>query len=414
MVEGRPKSIGRSSRTRLRVALSVLVLAGTTWLTSPSVSAQGVSLPSPDEQVTEISPVVEPLTTTDYRSEQYTLITTTMELTDRLQVEGIFGGSRFTDGGNRLTIGVKGPLSKDTASLLALLDPLTKSSVNLVRVSHSLDELSVIAGEVLNQLVQGRPDLKVYGVAPDPELGSIRLLVDAATLPAAEAQLQALSDRFKVRVDIEISEEFRPAACISRTSCTSPMRAGTTSGAGCTMGFHVWSPGGNAEFMTAGHCTPVGNETFTHAGITLGTRQNTIYVQSGRDAAAVLFVPGFHHSNQVFATSETNTLFVNGLVNHWNVPNGTWVCKSGVVGDYDCSQTAEQNFWYWLAACGCSLQGARAADSLGILGGDSGGPVFIVGPGSTALAYGIVSTTGGAFAQVGSSITELNRRLRTS
>jgi len=181
-------------------------------------------------------------------------------------------------------------------------------------------------------------------------------------------------------------------ACVSRSSCTWPMKAGSlvTDPETCTVGFHV-RVGSDEQFLTSGHCSGTGGSTtFSHAGWgVVGT------------TASNLFQPGWIDVQRVQMSDSQASSAIYGWSSSANITGhrypgpGETICSSmGVRNETRCGYVASTATSWTSSTCNCTMTGADH-NNIPSGGGDSGSPLFRSGS-----AIGVHATSGGKFTLV--------------
>jgi hypothetical protein len=234
---------------------------------------------------------------------------------------------------------------------------------------------------------------EIYAVAVDVPANAVRIEVDATNLEIAEKLVSEVSITVGAPIFVTVGEKPIDAACNNRDDCHSPMkggiviRKGSTSGARCTMGFHVVA-GSDVQFVTAGHCGYSGSNYWYHQGYGyVGSEQATLYGNNGIDIMRV----------QMSNSQASESLYDSAAsINVVDWPTtGLWVCASlGVSNSWSCG-TVSDNYTSWTCSiCNCTVYGGDT--TLSIIGGDSGSP--LVDGNLPYSAIGVMNTTYGKFA----------------
>jgi hypothetical protein len=203
----------------------------------------------------------------------------------------------------------------------------------------------------------------------------------------------------------------------AETRYESPLRAGKSiyiPGAGwCTSGFQVNGSGGT-YIMTAGHRGPIGSAAYianypsnTYYTPAVGNLQNNTVWNVAASAHLTSDATVFHASSGYVPS--TPSVFVNGSLQRAVVARVdavspyTRVCQEGMVSvteacGYVQSTTAD---YYFTGGDGIvhtfydSIQWQWDSGTSGVVGGDSGGPVYAVNADGTAIAIGVTSAIAG-------------------
>lgn len=214
-------------------------------------------------------------------------------------------------------------------------------TVRVREVEHSLAELYEAKASVERDLVEWRSrGIRITSVGIDTRAN--RILV---TVADTAVDLSALEAAYGAEVQISDTPEIvRTSACVSRSNCASPVKAGltmTASGSTCTAGFVTrdiqWA--GAYYLMTAGHCLdgPLG-VTWFHNGSSIGTSSSNFhYDPTNVDVGYILLSAVANPGNQLFVTSTTIrsvTTFAPNVVQ----TQGVSVCKSGSTTNWTCGQ----------------------------------------------------------------------------
>ena len=239
--------------------------------------------------------------------------------------------------------------------------------------------------------------------------GSVRVEVGTESdLEAVNRLLGELSKSLGVTVEAQVGEMHEAAACTDREHCTSPMmggiviRKGSTSGASCTMGFHV-QVGSDEQFITAGHCGYTGSNYWYHKGYgQVGVEIATQFTANGRDVMRV-GISDVQDSSILYASSTPVTAMYDPY-------NGEGICASRGVSSssWGCGAVTSTSIWYTPTAGGPTVHGADS--SVSIIGGDSGSPM--VDSYDNYIALGIATTTGGGFTRVEDALSAWGITLR--
>ena len=268
-------------------------------------------------------------------------------------------------------------------------------------VEHTEEQLRAALPQVREAWVaMGGPE--AYAIAVDTPANAVRIDVDPTQFEVAKSLAPRLGETLAVPVFFDVGERPEDAACSSRTNCTSPMRAGTvirqgsTTGPGCTMGFHT-QVGSDERFVTAGHCGYTGSNNWFHAGYTgnggcgtgcIGSELITQYYNNGRDIMVVQ-MPDDQDSSYLYAigtpvTEPRDPTVGQGICAARGFSSVGWKC--GVV---------ENAYTSWTSpTCNCTIYGGDS--NLARVTGDSGSP--IVDADELHIAIGIHNTSTGGFA----------------
>jgi hypothetical protein len=156
----------------------------------------------------------------------------------------------------------------------------------------------------------------------------------------------------------------------------------------CSSGFAVLKSGSH-YMLTAGHCYQVNSNVFTGNSVAYGTVTYSIFATNGLDAE---LIGGQHYGGYIWRGRDSQGLSFGQVVNAYDPPVGyTDFCSSG---------------WHSLELCGlhdtgnnilacdsngqCSDKLARFAGDNHWLPGDSGGPIYAKGSGTTVGARAII------------------------
>jgi hypothetical protein len=230
---------------------------------------------------------------------------------------------------------------------------------------------------------------------------------------ASGIPVAALSEALGVDVEIRVASYEDPAACgagADRDHCTAPMKAGIfiyDNSGGCTMGFHVIRPGGDKQFVTAGHCGWNSAPAYFHTGymngtVKIGDEVDTVYHQNGQDIQRVTLV----------ANHETDLIFdqAGDVTGSGGTPqDGEVLCASlGVTDNVVCAVVTEPWISYSFSAewGGFDLWGGDMA--FNPTGGNSGSPIYRINSGNSLRAIGVLSSQSGHFARLDQSLDDLS------
>ncbi len=307
----------------------------------------------------------------------------------------------------RLVLQFETGRSPDRADLLERLPPGV-AEPRIETVTHSAAQLHEAMLEAWS-LVPKRTHL--VGVSVDTINNGLVIEVAPGELDDAARVATEVTERLGMPVVAAEAVPPLEVACTTRENCYSPMKAGTvirkgsTSGAGCTMGFHV-QVGSDEQFVTAGHCSYSGSLYWFHAGYPtadclgdigcIGSRTATQYPGSQRDIMRVQMSDS-QDSNLIWSTSGSIGpvgAAVDPLLN-------MWVCQMrGATQSqpWQCGYVTSTSTSWTGTACDCTIIGARST-YLGGIGGDSGSPI-VATAGGLYKAVGLLNTTGGHFVRV--------------
>jgi hypothetical protein len=273
-------------------------------------------------------------------------------------------------------------------------------------VPYSADD---IQDAILTPWETAPEDLPLYGVAYDAGDRAIVLQVAPGHTDEALAAAPAVSEATRMQVEIEEAPRPDDTACSTRATCYSPMkggiqiRRGSTSGALCTMGFHV-QVGTDEQFVTAGHCGYSGSNAWYHAGYPnadcssttgcVGFETATQYGTNGRDIMRVQMNDS-QDSNVMWALGGSSDPVGSAV----DPMQGMWTCVTKGVSQqwWQCGWLSHTSTSWTSTTCGCVVVGARTA--VGGEASDSGSPI-VVGVAGSWRALGILNTNGGHFARV--------------
>jgi hypothetical protein len=240
------------------------------------------------------------------------------------------------------------------------------------------------------------PDVEWVAIAVDERANSLRIEVPAADLSKVGSRVEQVSDRLGVAVSLTAGSSYSPAACTSRDSCYSPMKAGIRIIASpdvCTMGFHVTS-GSNRKMVTAGHCSgaPGSPETWYHTtNVIVGAELSNRFGDWGTDIELVDINYDVQASHLIYGTSRQSHAVGNPATSEL-------ICASLRKSNaYDCGTVNDNYVLYTMVLSGVTYHlNGWDANGLAIQTGDSGSPMFKPDSlGAEAVAYGVVSNLGG-------------------
>lgn len=233
--------------------------------------------------------------------------------------------------------------------------------------------------EGIRQAYVDRPDgsqfldtLEVAQVALD--LPGNAITVDLLSGTTGEAE--ALSGRYGLAIRTQrVSSKPSPVACISRSNCGGPMKAGLNmfyinDEAACTTAFQVFTAAAN-YILTAGHCHHSSRNTRYHPkDVKIGAQD--AYSVSGRaDAMRVFLASSSSVSNKLFL-SPTSILSITSA-EQISGPNAE------VAGEPVCASKPSGNRCGTLVYTQIDIPGLidqRLARNLYACDGDSGSPVY--------------------------------------
>lgn len=302
-------------------------------------------------------------------------------------------------------------VSPDPAALAAIqrLAPAGGRVVRVERVAHT--ERQLLAA--LRGLVRSWPDrhagLVLAGAAVSEPANGLAVHVAGTS----STDLMVLSSELTAETGVDVAVDnvtvADDAACTSRDSCYTPMKAGnrvrdgsTTGGNWCTQGFLVVENGtSNVQFLTAGHCgvKGVGNTWYHQAYGLLGAEDGTAYGEDGYDVMKVEF-PDSQKSALIYGVSGSQQLTASR-----NPITNEGVCFSGARTDaVVCGTVTAANATWLSQTCSCNVWGGDT--NLAPIPGDSCAPlysrVYITGanPYWSNTPIGIVDHESGYFAVV--------------
>lgn len=280
-------------------------------------------------------------------------------------------------------------------------------------VSRSLAELNRIKDDVI-----GLSDSVVPGAsaifASWNDAPNNRVMVEVGTL---DPSLQSgLSARYgDAAVGIQVTPGADGGQLMSRQDDTSPFYGGAaiinSATVPCTDGF-AWRISSTVYGMvTAGHCSPDGGWMATRASpsvsrigtVTSGSRENfqpgvgTVLFPGQTtyrgDLALIQVDSGKSSFPRIYVGNATSSLTRNVQdMPTGRTPSGSKENSGGAVAGEILSWTVDWNAGNWKYTDGTVVRNVSASSKYGwcIRGGDSGGPVYSTGTGST-IAYGIIS-----------------------
>ena len=156
----------------------------------------------------------------------------------------------------------------------------------------------------------------------------------------------------------------------------------------CSSGFAVLKSG-SPYMLTAGHCYTVNSNVFTGNSVAYGTVAYAIFAQNGLDAE---LIHGQQYGGYIWRGRDSQGLSFGQVVNAYDPPVGyTDFCSSGWRSLELCGLTDSGNN---ILACDgnghCSDKLARFNGDNHWLSGDSGGPIYAKGSGTTVGARAII------------------------
>jgi hypothetical protein len=254
--------------------------------------------------------------------------------------------------------------------------------VRVANARFSMAELLAASAKLEDQL---RADARFHGIKAKPDGSGLIVKVDPG-----QATISAVPD---VGVPATVSAEERMLP-ISRGNDSSPWSGGasivnTSIGAGCTSGYGVNVPGGQAV-LSAGHCGNPGNRITDGAGEFIGN------IGGDDNTFDVLVIPTGAVSNRMYVGGGNST--TQRTVTGGGAPFvGERLCQSGntsanAVGGPICNLqvqfegTDSQRLWE-----ARQLDGQIAARP-----GDSGGPVYLDRGDGTVTARGTSTRVAGS------------------
>lgn len=256
-------------------------------------------------------------------------------------------------------------------------------------VAFSLTQLQAIAADINTG---GHPVLgraAIDAAVPDPVANKVTVRLPAIELDRIRNSVRALPS------GIELTEgeapTVTPDACVSRFSCSTPLRGGIVLWAGaanrneCSLGYTARAGDGSRWALTAGHCGAI-----TGPGPTWGHGTGAIGPMiEGRNSGNV-DVARIHITNPYWQTGGYLYDYFNrdtpAVLHHAILARGTIQA-----GDIVCL-----NAWHSISEnCGGIVQsfGERGMPRVNYdaCPGDSGGGWFYVSPAGARLAYGLHS-----------------------
>ena len=229
-------------------------------------------------------------------------------------------------------------------------------------------------------------------------------------LSRATARVGALAATLGVPVRANVGHAEAPTHCSTRDHCHAPMKAGiniykgSTSGSGCTMGFHIVRSG-DEQFVTAGHCGYDGSNVWYHPAIAnaIGSEVQTLYVNGGQDIMRVTMASDSEASDDIYNDG-------NDIVGSGSPSAGETLCASLGKGSNTVKCGTVNSTWVSYSFTTHGSYTIWGGDmSYTTVGGDSGSPVYRRLPGGTgdsARAIGVNSSTGGKFARLDTSLDD--------
>jgi hypothetical protein len=218
----------------------------------------------------------------------------------------------------------------------------------VTKVDFTLAELSELQATVERDLDSWRGlGIKITSIGVDVRTNRV-----VVTLANLSVDTSPLLTKYGPGLVVSPSEEvIRTAACVSRSNCADPIKAGLSIqdyyGAACTSGFvskdKAWP--GAYYLMTAGHCLDVNGlgVDWLHNGSTFGSASSAFYYNgTNADAGYVLLSVVANPGNQLFVTP-TTIRSVTTYASNSGQPQGAWVCRSGATSNWTCGQIVLTN-----------------------------------------------------------------------
>ncbi|GAA1763070.1 hypothetical protein GCM10009681_37670 [Luedemannella helvata] len=277
--------------------------------------------------------------------------------------------------GDHVTLWWKGRLPATVASAVSAARGV--APVVVATAAHSRTELRAAARTARAATAGSGAEIKLAA-----DGSGLLLAVD----PKAAAPATPTVD---VPVKVVRQARLKPR---SRDDDTPLWRGGTImwNGPGCTAGFGVKDAAGATYILTAAHCGQVGSTWTDGAGETIGTltarnQPHDVALISTPVAGNTVYTGGINDEQQAVVSGSTE------------VYPGQLLCQSGRTmaantGGPMCN--IEVRFHYTDEE---DLVEATQLDGLEVAySGDSGGPVYALGPDNTILAAGTLTRSGGA------------------
>lgn len=259
------------------------------------------------------------------------------------------------------------------------------SSGRIEVVNRTYDELVRIAARVNAD----RAKLANDGV----EINSVRVDVPAnQVVVTAHPVTTDIGETVRsLYPDVALADE-RPAelaACVSRSNCTNPLRAGiwvTFSGGGaCTSNFVARNVGSTLDvyLMTAGHCAFLSEHAY-HNGVQIGNVVRRDWHQEGFTDSLAIDITESQKSNLLYLTSGS-MLSITSRQSPTADYIGQIVCQSGAVSTIRCGTLVNTDEAAGFG--GVLLYHVRRVNGMLVQHGDSGAPTTVY---QTSKATGLV------------------------
>ena len=317
---------------------------------------------------------------------------------------GIFQDQR---GGGKIVV----LFTKDDPILRSELSSLLDDAYLEFRVvQHSQTELIAARDQAVDVWASLR-EVALRSVGIDYSLNSLRLGVSQADLSNASSVLSDIEVELRVPAVLVArpDDDGTVQACDDREHCANPFRHGvviradSTDGPRCTMGFHIGLPNGDHQFLSAGHCGLTSTNWY-HRGIT-----GSGFVGSVTASEYGVLDPSVDLMRVQMANNHSN-FRVYGIVRNVQgrsnpVQEETLCASLGRTDAIDCGIVNDADIVY-NDTNGEHVVQAFDMDFISTQGGDSGSPIYRALSGTNALAIGSHSTAGGLASKLGAALTE--------
>lgn len=397
----RHPKIAATRGRRLLLAIGLVATVGAWTASSPPAQAESTALPSGPFDYDDLSSqqVVELNTRADQ-------INTAAEwVASSLATDSAYGGLYVdTTRPDQLVVVVTDDEFRN--EFLQQVPEDLRDSVEVAVQEFSEAELLEQARTMMTEwrAITGSPD-QPHATDTHVDTGRLELFF-SPDAKVTSAMVDAAEARASIPIDVRLTKPEVDSACSSRANCSSPMRAGiqirkgSSSGAQCTMGFHI-QVGSDEQFLTNGHCGYTGSNNWYHAGFGLiGSETSGNYQYLGVDAMSVQ-ISDSQDSNLVYGTTSATSA-------RDPIKNET-ICKSlgYSTPSIRCGQVTSSAAVYTSSTCNCQVIGNST--NVTQSGGDSGSPV----KSGTSTAVGLGTTASGRIAPMQLILNTLGVSLRT-
>jgi len=335
------------------------------------------------------------------------------------EVPAEYGGGFIDQEDGKLTVGFTtfNRRVDDAISDYSAQAGLDQSEINVVPVDTTLDELRTTAAQINEDVESGELDaLGVAGAKVNEETNDVDVDVDLARPdPAVPSLAVAQAALVTAYGDVVESEEYTPAAARTRWAAGAGMFDRTDPTSHCTAGFGTHY-GGRSYQLTAGHCVIGHGATAWTIKRTASWGRSRVARSSLSDHSvsvlesdsASLIIARRNRSSRVVVADGVGTRNRSYVVNGARIVHqGDRVCQygwtshhvwCGTVQSGDVKYDFEDSGYRFTISHGievrykCSGNGPGNQPKGGAVGGDSGGPVYVVSQSERAVvAVGIIS-----------------------